>query len=79
VDHIHFGIVQNQVVVAGGLIDVELFAQAASLLFLALADGVDLDEAQAANPFQVHAPHEARAENRSFQSMNHNLPLFRSD
>jgi hypothetical protein len=58
-------------VIAGGLIHVELFAQAAGLLLLALADGVNLDKAQAANPFQVHAPHETRAENRGLQSMNH--------
>src|ERR1019366_6010692 len=75
VDHIHLGIVQNLMVVAGGLIDVELFGQPAGLLLLALADRVDLDEAQAANPFQVHAPHEARAENRSLQSVNHDCLL----
>ena len=66
VDHIHLGIVQNLVVVAGGLFDVQFFAYASGFLLPALAERVDFNVAQAANAFQVHASHEARAKNRSF-------------
>src|SRR5580704_3452938 len=59
-------------VVAGGLLHVELLAQPARFLLLAFADGIHLDESQAANAFQVHASHEACAENRGLQSMYHN-------
>src|SRR5580700_12258230 len=71
-DHIHFRIVQNLTIVAGGLADVQFFAQLAGLLLAAFADGVDFDVAKTANSFQVHAAHEACAENRGFQFANHN-------
>ena len=69
--HVNLRIVQNGVVIAGGFIDVEFFAEFPRLLFLALPDGVDLDETQAADAFQVHAADEAGAEHGSLQSMDH--------
>jgi hypothetical protein len=52
---------------------VKLFAQFPGLFGVALADGVDVNEAEAANAFQVDAADESGAENCGIETVHDGL------
>ena len=73
---VHGRVFQNAPVVGFGLRHAELRGQLIGLLDLRLADGIDLDKPQAANAFQVHAAHKARAEYCGLQMLHDRLRLI---
>ena len=72
-DSVNGRIFQDLVIVGVGLVDVKLFAELPGLFGVALADGVDVDEAEAANAFQVDAANEAGAENCGSKTVHDGL------
>ena len=73
---VHSLVFQNAPVVGFGLGNSELRGQLIGLLDLRLAYGIDLDKPQAANAFQVHTAHKARAEYCGLQMLHHRLRLI---
>ena len=73
VDGIHGGICQDLAIVRVGLVDVEFLAKLAGFFRAALADGIHVDETEAANAFQVDAAHETGAENCGSETVHDGL------
>ena len=72
-DGVHCGIFQDPVVVGVGLIDVKLVGELPGLFDVALADGVNVDEAEPADAFEVDAADEAGAEYCGIETMHNGL------